>query len=196
MCEVERNIEEIISNDTSIKFFVAGGIPYYLRLMSYFGSGNTADWRQIFKEFYKIQGLGESARNSIFDKFDSHRQECFNQPKLSDFLDDIKKRITGRIEISFVSKLLHTSNPDKYIIYDKHVANFFACSQSRHHNKAELYFNLMNKYKQLGKLSDCFDKLFNDEECKNITQNKKIDFMIWGWGKWKAFKDKYPLQDQ
>lgn len=208
MCD---KIAELKDNKETIKLFVAGGIPYYRKLMYYY-KYNMEKWKAVFNEFYNIRGLKKENRSRFFKLFDKKIKEL-KSPTFDDqslktflvtFLEETKTEVTRkngqtitRYNLSFVSKLLHTYAPEKFIIYDKHVLSFFGKRNlTGAENKAALYFKLKKEYdnnQEIKGIADFF-KCFGD--ISDISTYKKIDFMIWGYGRWKEFEKKYPSKEQ
>ncbi|MBQ8754278.1 MAG: hypothetical protein IJZ19_04560 [Lentisphaeria bacterium] len=184
------NLKQLKRNIGEIKYFVASGIPYYHRLMQ-LKQGNNDHWTDLFKEFYKIQGLTTDRRNAVFEYFILNVN--FDQVDLNAVLEHCRRNITNnrRYDLSFISKLLHTYRPDRFIIYDKFVHAFFR--PSGYNNKVELYNTLGQAYEEQ-EIQD-IEEIFNNNfrEFSDIPRLKKIDFMIWGWGKWKKFNKQYQV---
>ena len=183
-------LKELNENKDEIKYFVASGIPYYRRLMA-LKQNNDPRWIDLFKEFYKIQGLTTTQRDAFFQYFSDHVD--FNQVDLNAVLEHCRRNITNnrRYDLSFISKLLHTYKPDNFIIYDKFVYRFF--SPSGYNNAADLYKILRDAYNEqhIREIADIFNGCFDN--LNDICKLKKIDFMIWGWGKWKKFNEQYQV---
>lgn len=181
------NLNQLNDNINEIKYFVASGIPYYRRVME-LKQHNGQRWIAPFREFYKIQGLRKDQRDAVFEYFSQNVN--FDQVDLDKILNDCWA-ITQRNELSFISKLLHTYRPDQFIIYDKFVHAFF--KPSGYNNLGELYEILREACNEQGirKIAGIFNDCFGNLE--NICELKKIDFMIWGWGKWKNFNEKYQI---
>ena len=190
--DYEENINELNANAEAIKYFMASGIPYYERLMEYKRNGNLP-WEDIFNEFYKIQGLSGKEKKVFFQyfaqiKFDDN--DFYDAATMNETLNTLS--FHRRHDISFISKILHTYVPDKYIIYDTFVHQFF--NPIDYQTKGDLYRILHIAYndEDIRRLANLFDQVVGNGH--HIESLKKIDFMIWGWGKWKRFEEKYPHQ--
>ena len=179
------NLEQLKRNIGEIKY--SSGIPYYRRLME-LKQRDDQRWLALFKEFYKIQGLTTDQRDAVFEYFIQNVN--FDQVDLDEILNDCRA-ITQRNELSFISKLLHTYRPDQFIIYDKFVHAFF--NPSGYNDSGELYEILREACNEQGirEIAGIFDGCLGNWD--DICELKKIDFMIWGWGKWKNFNEKYQI---
>ena len=190
--DYEENINELNANADAIKYFMASGILYYERLMEYKRNENPR-WMNIFNEFYNIQGLSNEEKEGFFHHFDQiefDNNDFYDAATMNETLNALSFR--GRHDMSFISKILHTYAPEHYIIYDSSVHQFF--NPTGYQTRGELYRILHVAYDDdaIRRLANIFDQVVGDGH--PIESLKKIDFMIWGWGKWKKFEEKYPIQ--
>ena len=182
MC-IEQRIQEIAQNQNTIFYFIEPGLSSYKNIMQLYSQRNNDDLlRYLFYDFYSIQGLSHEKREKCFKYFLNNTGES-----KEDFYNGIRK-ITGRNELSLATKLFHTANPKDGIIIDSHVCNF--CGRKGEKHDFQLWSNIQNDFIQNGfnRLENFFNNLFPDD--RGISPCKKIDFMIWGWGKWKKWKKK------
>ena len=95
--------------------------------------------------------------------------------------------ITHRTELSLTTKLFHTAHPDQGIIIDKYVREF--CGRENDTLDIQLYENIKKDFETdyIQDLAKRFDELFPN--VTDIKPFKKIDFMIWGWGKWRKWTE-------
>ena len=191
--DYENNLRELKDKLQEIKYFVYSGIPYYLKLME-LKQQNDSRWIVLFKNFYKIQGLTTRQRDDFFVYFQNvlFNHQAKNKINLQEIIQYCRENIVkNREDLSFISKLLHTYRPDKFIIYDKFVHKFF--NPTGYAGKTELYQMLSEAYgnDDMNEVERCFDEEFTKNT--DISSLKKIDFMIWGWGKWKDFSGKYQM---
>ncbi len=180
MC-IEQRIQEIAQNQNTIFYFIEPGLSSYKNIMQLYSQRNNDDLlRYLFYDFYSIQGLSHEKREKCFKYFLNNTGES-----KEDFYNVIRK-ITGRNELSLATKLFHTANPKDGIIIDSHVCNF--CGRKGEKHDFQLWSNIQNDFIQNGfnRLENFFNNLFPDD--RGISPCKKIDFMIWGWGKWKKWK--------
>ena len=184
MC-IEQRIQEIAQNQNTIFYFIEPGVSDYKNIMQLYSQRNNKDndklLRYLFYRLYNIQGLSREKRAMCFEYFLKNA----GQSKKS-FYDGICG-ITERNELSLTTKLFHTANPKDEIIIDLHVRNF--CGRTGEDLNLQLWSNIKKDFIQKG--WNRFEKIFNDlfPDNKDIFPYKKIDFMIWGWGKWKKLSE-------
>ena len=181
MC-IEQRIQEIAQNQNTIFYFIEPGVSDYVNIMNLYSRGNNNKLLcYLFYRFYRIQGLSREKRAMCFEYFLNNA----GQSK-KDLYDGICE-ITQRKELSLATKLFHTANPKDGIIIDLHVREF--CGRTGEDLDLQLWSNIKNDFIQNGcnRLENFFDDLFPDD--KDISPCKKIDFMIWGWGKWRKWNE-------
>lgn len=161
------------------------------------------NFQKSFSRYYALNasfGMNKGNFYNIFDVYYNHKydkQGGCKQVNYRNILCDLKGNSgTGRCEISFGSKLLHTIDCDEPIIDSQVVENLRECPYTAKyflgvpktiegidkavdlHNalKACYYDCLIPCAKSVGYF-DAFDNAF---PCaKNISEVKKIDFYIW-----------------
>lgn len=193
--EVNREaIEEIISTKEVIRGEIEDGVKQYAAIFRMYSDKQIQSdcFKKTFCRFYRVRGRID--RGEIF-------RILADKDNLS-YSDILSRLSLGNtvVNISFASKILHTRNNSEPI-YDSVIAKFYHIRRkergygARFKEAVKIYVDLQNIYKDkdnnnLKRLSEAFDKIFPSYD---FSVEKKIDFMIWGWGKWKRFNEKYPL---
>ena len=191
MC-IPQNCREIVENRETIKYFIEPGISAYKNIMYLYANRNhngndNALLCHLFYDFYNIRGLQNDRKRAVFTFFLEH-------PGLH--VDELFNRIleiTQRHDLSLTTKLYHTANRQNGIIVDVHVCDF--CGRENVARNIQLLERIQDDFNNqcVRDLAGCFDALF-PQQGQGISALKKIDFMIWGWGKWKRFEEGYPHQ--
>lgn len=181
MC-IEQRIQEIAQNQNTIFYFIEPGLSSYKNIMQLYSHRNNDNLlRYLFYDFYSIRGLSHAERIECFDYLLDNPE----QP-IEVFYNRICE-ITGRNELSLATKLFHTANPKDGIIIDSHVREF--CGRTKDARSIQLWYNIQNDFLlcKCNRLENFFNDLFPND--KDIFPYKKIDFMIWGWGKWREWNE-------
>lgn len=183
--ELNKINELILSNQAAIKQTIQPGVESYLKIQDMYAKKRIdAEFKQLFRSFYRVRGR-------------------INQDKLWDLLKqrrvvsivDAMNRISNKktVQLSFASKALHTISPD-LPIYDRTVRVFFRLPnpyprelKKRLAFQEKVYNDLKSIYAErkdngLVRLACAFDTLFPQYKAQ-ISEVKKIDFMIWGYGR-------------
>ena len=184
MC-IEQRIQEIAQNQNTIFYFIEPGLSSYKNIMQLYSQRNNNNLlRYLFYRFYSIRGLSNAERIECFDCLLDNTEQT-----IDDFYNRICE-ITRRNELSLATKLFHTANPQYGIIIDSYVRIF--CGRFGDARDIQLWYNIQNDFIQNGfnRLENFFNNLFPDD--RGISPCKKIDFMIWGWGQWRKWRN---LQD-
>ena len=178
---IRSNIDEIKRNKTFIQCFIRPGIQSYKTIMELY-SAPVRDVNLLchfFFDFYNIRGLDSDFQRACFNSFLDDPTRKFQD------LHKAMNEITGRNEFSLSTKLYHTAHPGDGIIVDKYVRDF--CGRAKDVQNFDLWKSIGKDFEnsRVNDLINVFDELF--EHDRGISRLKKIDFMIWGWGKWKKF---------
>ena len=148
------------------------------------------EFKGSFAHFYRLnQGIKNSNnKNSFFNLL----EECINK-KQDDYATVLNRLsdLTGRNEMSFASKIVATVNPNKPII-DKIVLRHFKTNRPSYgdlkhrisvsiniYNEIEEEYHEFLKSKKGEELINDFNKNIKQEHNFNITNIKKIDFILW-----------------
>lgn len=135
------------------------------------GKALSVEFDKCFTGFYNVRFKSTFNYKAL--------QSIIADGKTIPFADVIARVRTNNNQYSFASKALHTIDNNLPII-DKHILSFF------HENRSlESYENIKKLYKNreangLNKLIDVFNKMYYD---RNFSEVKKIDFIIWGYGR-------------
>ena len=176
---IEDNYQEILNNQNIIKYLIRPGISAYKDIMECYQKRQDSLLCYLFYNFYNIRGVETEYKIRCLKYF-------LRNPNLTqkDLYNGINK-ITQRNELSLTTKLFHTAHTDSIII-DIYVREF--CGRKRDALDIQLWYNIENDFQNacVLYLATIFDNLFPDSV--EISKYKKIDFMIWGWGKWKKWK--------
>lgn len=165
------------------------GIKKYLAIMAKIDP-KDADFQKKFNNFYRVR-RNKTWQDEFYALFDSCIGSCLS---FEDALDEMCKR-TGRVECSFVSKMIHTCNVNEPI-WDQNVLRFLknelcwkynpSWPASKKQKEAKnIYLNLKKWYADYlktpdGKNSLCtFDMAYPKS---GISDVKKIDFILWALG--------------
>jgi len=172
------------------------GLEKYNSILEYFENINSAskwednsyiEFRRRFNGFYRVR------RNEDFQRkyYQFLFQNKNNKITFESVLTGIKD-LTGQIEASFSSKLLHTINPDMPI-WDSEVLKKLGISAPRYIDKDKF----SKTVKCYNRIEDWYRTVLSSDEgesmiqifdtqvaaTNNISDTKKIDFMIWQKGR-------------
>ena len=178
------------------------GIEKYLKIKDLYPKTNfnvNSDFAKAFGAFYRVR-RNEAWRKTFFDLF----KEMKEKPDKADFktilaelhtrLSKLNDAVHSTIEASFVSKMLHTVNPDMPI-WDSIVLSKLDFAKEvqpykmrglhddeARLNKCEEVYNELKKWyetKEASALEKQFDAKYPEHK-DEIKRTKKIDFMLWG----------------
>lgn len=169
------------------------GVKKYQAIMKRYWEINVSagkDFQRLYNGFYRIR-RGKDWRLHYYQILEGIKTK---NRSFEDILRELQK-LTGRIEASFSSKMYHTRNPT-YPIIDSRVLNYMSLRlpnsqlsvEDRLKKTTQLYDNLIKIYGDILSGSkgrqhiEWFDKICPDTEITNI---KKIDFILWQIGLWK-----------
>ena len=161
------------------------------------------DFKKDYCTFYRINPHRDDEwKNVYFNTFNKYRKLRIKNNKLSikDILEEVLLELykkVDKVELSFASKMLHTLYPKKCPIYDSVVAKQLNLSKRKFngekkiHNDCEIYDNLVKKIKEQRYLVKEYNSIFADSpELRRVSDIKKIDFLIWWYGKKQLKKNK------
>ena len=183
--ELNNKIETILFCQAEIMPKIQSGVESYLKIQGMYSRKEIrVEFKKLFKKFYRVRGRID--QDKLWDLL-KHRKEV----SINDAMNDISDKKT--VQLSFASKALHTINPD-LPIYDRTVRIFFRLPnpyprelKKRLVFQEKVYNDLKGIYAErkdngLIKLANAFDNLFPQYKTQ-ISEVKKIDFMIWGFGR-------------
>ena len=163
------------------------GLPKYMNIMKLAKQSKDIsvdkDFQKAFKGFYLAGPMGNNWYDEFFKLFQEARDKNLSFEDVIDMFYDS----TGRVELSFCSKMIHTIDPTKPIIDQYILWKFgFNTAQSYKDNPelakmvyediCEQYETHMNDTAVIDVLTR-FDKDF--PAYKNIEKIKKLDFIFW-----------------
>ena len=178
---IQVNIKDLFSSDSKKR-----GVEKYADIMQTFSSVNTATdkiFQRKFNGFYRVR------RNELWQNHYYLIMEQGKTNKLS--FDQVLRDLyvkTGKVEASFVSKLLHTLN-NEMPIWDRFVLQNLdlkmpACQGEKKIEYAvRIYQDIIVWYKKALSVAEVnqklieFDELF--PEYKWFSKTKKLDFLLW-----------------
>ncbi|MDF2586403.1 MAG: hypothetical protein K0S41_244 [Anaerocolumna sp.] len=144
------------------------------------------EFQRKYNGFYKIR-----SKTSFYEPYYKYMQDHKKNKNIS-FIEALQYfyKESGRLEASFISKLLHTLNPalpiwDKYVLEHLGIkaSNSSVCMEERYRVSNNIYSSLTNwfenvLYSEDGKaVIEMFDTVFKNN---GLTDTKKIDFVLWG----------------
>lgn len=160
-------------------------ISDYLKIMDYIKNGTNVkengDFQKIFNRFYRIRLSDTNAYPKFYSVFEKYRKK--EKYEFEELFKEVNNA-TGRIDLSFSTKIYHTLNP-KYPIYDNNVATMFELSTIKGKDKfvvaIQKYNELQMKYKskKYDFLIEEFDRFFHNVKISNV---KKIDYLLYWLG--------------
>lgn len=161
------------------------GLNKYLAIQN--GYRNTAvatdrEFQKRFNHFYRVR-RGVDWQMPFYELLEEAKN---NDYSFSDILDILSSR-TGRLEASFSSKLLATSNPDKAVLDSIVLKNLgLKLPYASAKNRKELIVSVFNELDEsLNNLLDTkagkylvssFDHMYPHSDITNI---KKLDLVLW-----------------
>lgn len=169
----------------------------YLCIMSAVVPLNFA-FQYYFSSFYGLNRLSEEKRGNFYKVFDDYTKKVSSTYTYQDILTDLANPAsgTGRVEMSFGSKMLHTLNPDEPIIDSIVIKNLqadpntvpylegvvkqsytIADAVNLHNALKDCYIKYLIPHAKKVGYFDVFDSEF--PFAKNISEVKKIDFYLW-----------------
>ena len=169
---------------------LSGGIDKYLAIMENINPKNV-DFKKKFNSFYRVR-RNQAWQEEFYKLFDSYVDSCLS---FENTLDEMYES-TGRVECSFISKMIHTCNINEPI-WDQNVLRFLKSELHWMYNQSwpackkleeakKIYANLKNWYAEYLKTSDGINSLTIFDmaypEAASISAVKKIDFILWWKG--------------
>lgn len=166
---------------------VGVGLNKYNNIMNKFNSvdvSNDADFQRSYKDFYRLRGT-----NGFFREYYKLMEN--NKGKYIKYEDVLRHlyAVGGRIEASFSSKLVATINPNMPILDSFVMKNlglttpeYTKTKESRIKETIENYNMIVAWYNRNleSQYGQEMIKLFNNKfPNSNITDVKKIDFILW-----------------
>ena len=147
------------------------------------------DFQKTFKNFYKLRL--PKGYDEFFDYFEKIKKL---EVAFEDILRDLQ-RITGRVEASFTSKVLHTIDPTSPVIDSLVFAQLGwslpkSIELQQERKTVDIYNRLKNFYKNALEnekwiiISSEFEKKINYTNHK-ISEQKKLDTLLWKYDTYK-----------
>lgn len=152
----------------------------------------------VFRSFYRLDnaGLTDEFKEKYFERLEASRSR---QPNIKSICMDLygvrNRKGSESLQFSFVTKLANTVNAS-LPIYDSEVAKMYGYRaplsgkpvDERVDHLLRFYSELSADYERiisdgsLDEIFQLFDKVF-PRYANTISQNKKLDFIIWSAGK-------------
>ena len=168
-------------------------LSQYDHLQSSLHSTNVASdsfYQRQFGNYYVVRARNDEWRGVFYSILEREKNNL--AVKFSEVLTEMFDK-TKRVELSFISKLFATINPDRPV-YDSNVRTCLKLTAPRSHWSAEkklqygidLYERLTNLVDALTghtdfeALRDSFDQQF--PEFRHFTDVKKLDLFLWRYG--------------
>ncbi|MBR4557510.1 MAG: hypothetical protein IKO15_08520 [Clostridiales bacterium] len=184
MLDSQFNVKKTISDQLARSL----GISDYLYLINSVKQTNVShclEYQTIFNRFYGVR-RNRKWRDKYYEYFQSAKTNSNLQ-----FIDILKsvsqiEHAKTKFEPSFSSKMYATLYPEKPI-WDYHVLNNLGLLNAWERNKTfnnaeDIYNEIIERYDKLVKkgLVEEWDRLFaNNKEFINISDSKKIDYILW-----------------
>ncbi len=166
---------------------IRDGVEKYRTIMCIYKSATqvlrNSDFKKLYKSFYRVRRPSRWCKSyfSILDKLKKHPMT------FKEILQALYDQ-TGKVEASFASKMLATSNPaspviDKWVLANLSERLPYQYEKNRIEKVAQLYGCIVKEYRRL--LASDEGKrlvtLFDDSICLNsrITNVKKVDLILW-----------------
>ena len=171
-------------------------VATYAFLMDQYKQGDVLEnhlFRFVFKNFFRMEGIGliPEIKTAIFEILSKYQ----NDPsKIFDPKEDLRilYSIHNKIQFSFLTKI-YSIRDDSYPIYDSKVAKVFKlvrptsrCFEDKRDKYINLYNSLLNQYEEIleSKLLPYTLQEFDNQFGKyKVSDIKKIDFIMWTYGK-------------
>lgn len=163
------------------------GIYRYLEIMELFPLVDVSehhDFQRKFNGFYRIK----QRPAKWYEIYYSLMQQMKGQKPEFDFVLDHINNSLKKCEPSFSSKLVATLDPTKPI-WDRYVLEYTSIPAPRYYSKKKIEeskaaYMCLNEWYEKYLSSDngrIIVSIFNDNirECEQITDTKKIDFVLW-----------------
>lgn len=169
------------------KVKIRKGLEKYIKINDLFNSLNKAneDFIKVYRSFYVVRQRNEFWYKTYFDLlFESKGENVNYEELLKYFYSKVNK-----VETSFISKLIHTTNHSKPI-FDRNVLaslrlkyNYSSSPEKKIEKAVSLYNEIDSFYKEYLISEDAQEKIeyfdINFPNGKNINNVKKIDFLLW-----------------
>ena len=190
--ELTAAIDQIIAESNRIQTCIQTGVQQYLEIQRQYDSMNPLgeDFLDCFSDFYVLTPQMTNVNRANLLKL-------INSRTLVSIEEAIRSLIVPNdpaVNFSFATKALHTIDTSRPI-YDLHVGHFFRLEQERNIENFEeriqqrvgLYNSLCAFFMDrngngLIRLAAAFDTIYPSIG-NQISEVKKIDFMIWGFGR-------------
>ena len=187
MDEFIEKISKVDMGEVFAKKSMQEGVKKYAKLTSGFWNTNVAtdrEFQKLFNGFYRVQRRNEEWYKAYYALMEKGKTQTFNFEKTLGFLYEE----TGRVEASFVSKLLHTLNNDMpiwdaFVLKNLEKKKPYGTGEKKIEKCVSVYDEIVAWYKialasdEIERKIMEFDKAF--PEYTGFSKTKKLDFMLW-----------------
>lgn len=192
MHKVILNVQDIISN-ADVNEWKVDDYRWLIDKVRQVDVAEDAEFQRMFKNFWGYRNFDKGWPALLFETVDS----CKNAKPLS-FSNVLRALSTKRVEKSTASKVLATIDPS-YPLWDAYVARVLGLHEpvGTHEQKLDdamkSYEELQDWYGSYLASDDCgrvlteFDELLPAYE--DLNPVKKLDYLLWSYGKQLAGKD-------
>lgn len=144
------------------------------------------DFQRTFNDFFVMRSRESRYYDSFYTFLEQKKDKGTSFEETLDFL----KEASGRLEISFSSKLIHVINPNRPI-WDNNVAvqhfgmklpGYNVDSSTRQREVVKLYHEYCSRFHEYMDSSEgqTVIRLFNEKyPHTGFTDTKKVDFLMW-----------------
>ena len=149
---------------------------------------SDAEYKRKFAGYYRMRFVSQKYRDSFFSLFEAIK----NDTELS-FVDVAKQlfQVDGRHEFSFISKMLHTIDPNRPI-YDSQVDQALQIHRTYEPNielkirqDEEILKQISFVYQRLEASAEMVEPLAAFDQIipsRSMSITKKLDFLLWALG--------------
>lgn len=141
-------------------------------------------FQKLFNGYYRIR-CNEKWRKEYYKYFESIKSD--DTIEYRTIIEELYKRLNGRVEASFSSKMLATIRDDMPVLDSKVLENLSlsikGIGEKKLDNAIFVYNEICQRYKDYMNTENCnkalkmFDELFPDYS--DFSNTKKIDFFLW-----------------
>lgn len=164
------------------------GIEKYLKIVN-----RDEDWKETYASFYGLNPIRSAKfKQKYFEYLEDNEDANLGFEEALSVICGY----SGKTDLSFTTKLLHTIDPNKPIwdsriervIEERLVQDFDSLNMRLAKAKYEILNDFYNELIESGEAQEyinAFDERFkdlSDEELEQISAIKKIDFVLWAYG--------------
>lgn len=160
---------------------------------------NNYVFRFVFLNFFKVKNFRDNFDDDWLNRYFQILENASGQnkiPSIKEVLEQLKNKNDKKVWFSYATKLIHTLDPKESPIYDSSIGKNLGiyphggkgdkikkCIKA--YTMLQCRYNEMQCQKGWKKSIECFKKQFPRN---NVSNMKKIDFIIWKARKWKGKK--------